>query len=129
MTSPTGRAPASCTCLDGTDTCRCSRRQGGHRHGWAADTAGRPTRLGREHGWAADTVGPPTRWAAGRPPVARGALAQPAAPFLRASACATSALTWALPKRSDALAYSDAVVVSDWLRPNTMRWRSVVGAG
>jgi hypothetical protein len=53
---------------------------------------------------------------------------QPAA-FRRASICATSAVTCAFAKCSDALACCDVFVASDWIRPNTTRWRSVVGAG
>src|SRR5213078_2754689 len=59
------------------------------------------------------------------PPVA----AQPAVAFLRASICEQSAATCEFANCSDALACCDVLVTSDWIRPNTRRWRSVVGAG
>jgi len=45
------------------------------------------------------------------------------------ASCAVKAVTWAFAKRSEALACCDVLVTSDWIRPNTRRWRSVTGAG
>jgi hypothetical protein len=80
-----------------------------------------------EHHPASRYLGWPSTWASAYTADAAPRAVQRAAAFRRASVCAASAATCAFAKRSDALAWSEVFVASDWIRPNTTRWRSVVG--